>query len=168
MKPRTTFAPPPVSAVLTIVLFVSTALYYFPEFDHPDPDVYTQRVFPDLISVEVLLYTRVFFTVVCFYGFIMAWFLPNEVVTPPHRPQSKLARVPIVLNGFKKNWPFTGMSWILLGLQFGASSYITYCQVTIKLEAHFAAFGIAVREARNTRGDKGGRGENAALDGIVF
>ena len=128
-KPRTTFAPPPVSAVLTVILFVSTALYFFPEFDHPDPTIYTQRVFPNLISVEVLLYARLFFTAVCFYGFIMAWFYPNEVITPPYRPTSKLARVPIVLNGFKKNWPFTGMSWILLGLQFAASSYITYCQV---------------------------------------
>lgn len=40
-----------------------------------------------------------------------------------------MARVPFVLNGWKKQWPFTACSWNVLTIGFGLSSYITYMEL---------------------------------------
>ena len=87
IKPTTQFIPPPISAIITLLLFVSTSIYYLPSSspsssndddlnDNNDKLLFTKRVFPQLISFEVLLYTRLIFTFVFFVGFISAWILP--------------------------------------------------------------------------------------------
>ena len=83
IKPMTGFAPPPMSAVLTILMFVSASLYNFPyatifDSNNPEnnPNVFTNRVFPELVSVPTLINIRLVFTLICFLGFISAWALP--------------------------------------------------------------------------------------------
>jgi hypothetical protein len=78
MKPLTEFAPPPISAVISTCLFVISAVWYMPQFDHNDIDanVFTRRIFPELISIQLLLSIRIFFTCICMYGFAMAWIYP--------------------------------------------------------------------------------------------
>jgi hypothetical protein len=75
-KPLTTFAPPPLSAAVSIVAFAAVAIYYFPEFDHPDPTIFTNRVFPNVLSVTTLIALRAVFACIGFLGFSMAWMWP--------------------------------------------------------------------------------------------
>jgi hypothetical protein len=76
IKPTHDFAPPPVSAVISVLLFMSASIHYFPTFDHADPKIFIKRIFPDLLSVDMLLYIRLFFVLVGFRGFYMAWLFP--------------------------------------------------------------------------------------------
>lgn len=44
----------------------------------------------------------------------------------PYRPQSKVARVPFTLTGWRKQFPFTAWSWNILGISFALSTYVGY------------------------------------------
>ena len=50
----------------------------------------------------------------------------SVTVSPPYRPQSKVARLPFVLKGWSKQYPFTSWSWNLLGVSFALSTYVGY------------------------------------------
>ena len=76
-KPLTGYAPPPVSAVISMAFFLCLSLYYLPNDTVVPPELFVNRVFPEYMSVEALLYLRGFFALVCFGGFASAW------VTPP-------------------------------------------------------------------------------------
>jgi hypothetical protein len=76
-KPLTTFVPPPLSAVVSIAGFVSVALYYFPSIEDPDASVFTDRVFPEILSIKALLCLRLCFTLICLVGFLSAWWTPE-------------------------------------------------------------------------------------------
>lgn len=75
-KPLVGFAPPHLSAVISIGAFVGISTFYFPTTTTVQPDIFVNRVFPDYMSVEVLLYLRGFFALVCFGGFSSAWYTP--------------------------------------------------------------------------------------------
>lgn len=80
-KPLTSFAPPPTSAILSTAGFIATAVWTFPTLDddHPpnyDTNIFTRRVFPELVSLKTLLAVRLFFTTIGVLGFAMAWMFP--------------------------------------------------------------------------------------------
>lgn len=75
-KPLTTFAPPPLSAFVSIAVFISVAIYYLPTSNDVSPEIFVNRVFPDHLSVGGMLCLRGFFVLVCFVGFASAWFTP--------------------------------------------------------------------------------------------
>ena len=50
----------------------------------------------------------------------------SVTVLPPYRPKSKVARIPFVLKGWSKQYPFTSWSWNLLGVSFALSAYAGY------------------------------------------
>lgn len=72
-KPLTTFAPPPMSAVVSIVVFIGVAIYYLPTGTDVPPEIFVNRVFPEYLSVEAMLFIRAFFALVCFGGFASGW-----------------------------------------------------------------------------------------------
>ena len=76
-KPVTSFASPPVSAILTVAAVMGTSIYFFPTIPDPDATVFVHRVFPQYVSVEVLIATRLFFAFVCVIGFASGWLTPT-------------------------------------------------------------------------------------------
>ncbi|CAB9503902.1 expressed unknown protein [Seminavis robusta] len=125
-KPLTSFAPPPLSAALTVAGMVGSSLYFFPKIEHPDATIFTNVVFPEILSVKELIAIRLFFAFVCFVGFATAWLTPPVVVTTPYRPKSRAPRITFELAGWKKHFPFTSWSWNLLGISFALNAYIAY------------------------------------------
>lgn len=125
-KPITGYAPPPVAALLSMITFSGLALYFFPTSTVVQPDIFVHRVFPAVISVEVLLYVRGAFALICFWGFASAWLTPPATCNTPYRVQSKIPRLPFVLKGWGKQYPFTSWSWNLLGVSFAVSAYVGY------------------------------------------
>ena len=72
-KPLAGFAIPPMSAVISIAIFVGVAIYYLPTGKDVRPEIFVNRVFPEYLSVEAMLLVRGFFALVCFGGFASGW-----------------------------------------------------------------------------------------------
>lgn len=60
--------PPPVHSVVTMLVMVAFFVPCFPSFEAIDKvatvETFTNRVFPDLVSLELLVYTRAAFALV--------------------------------------------------------------------------------------------------------
>ena len=69
-KKYATQAPPPIHSILTILCVIALCVPAFPSFEEIDEvatiDTFTSRVFPDLVSLELLVYTRVAFCLLVF------------------------------------------------------------------------------------------------------
>jgi hypothetical protein len=63
-------APPPSMAIAAMVLIGSLAIRAFPSMNSVDevarPEVFTNRLFPSIISIPALLYIRTCFALLCF------------------------------------------------------------------------------------------------------
>lgn len=83
-KPLTGFAPPPLSASLTLAAFFAVSVYFLPSSSseggaaaEAEAELFRRRIFPNIVSFEMLLFVRLFFAFVCFGGFIAGWILPS-------------------------------------------------------------------------------------------
>ena len=124
-------APPPLFAVCTNAAIGAVGLYFLPSLQDVDEmldsgDIFLQRVFPEQVSVRLLLSIRILYALVCFYVPIVAVSFGNIVVQPTYLPASKLPRTILVVNGIKLLFSFTSWAWNLLGIHFALSAYITH------------------------------------------
>ena len=74
-KPLSSFAPPPLSALVSALIFVGASIYYFPNMNEGsyDATLFTQRVFPEYVSESAILAIRAFFALICLGGFLSGW-----------------------------------------------------------------------------------------------
>jgi hypothetical protein len=63
-------APPPLEAVISMSVIAGVALYTFPSMEKIDelaqPEIFTQRLFPEYVSLGALVYIRLLFAIFCF------------------------------------------------------------------------------------------------------
>jgi hypothetical protein len=71
-------APPPLETVIAMLVLAGVALYTFPSMEKIDelaqPEIFTQRLFPQYMSLGALVYIRLLFAIFCF-GFTAKIFL---------------------------------------------------------------------------------------------
>ena len=88
IKPIEGFVSPPTSAIISLTCFISIALYYLPTSmstttmsddsgDGGELSMFTNRIYPEYVSVQALIGIRMFFTFICFIGLISAWITPK-------------------------------------------------------------------------------------------
>lgn len=130
-KRDTDNAPPPLAAVCTNLIVGLIGLFCLPNFRELDDiigdgSIFTNRVFPNKVSVQALVSIRLCYALICFYVPIAAHYCGNIVIEPTYLPRSRLRPTTIVVNGIKVLFPFTAWGWNLLGLQFAMSSFIAF------------------------------------------
>jgi len=108
-------------AFLTIVLAI--CIPFLPSLEEIDalsqPDIWTARKFPDLISLQALAILRLSIAGIALgLTFYLAVICEGWDVFPNYKPHSKLRRVFLRLQGFGTLCPFTSWCWIILGLGF--------------------------------------------------
>jgi len=132
---KSKFAPPPLTAIISLITFVSVAIYVLPSStstslkeneEEATQLLFTRRIFPNIISFEMLLLIRLSFVIICFVGFITGLMVPPAVLEIPYRPYSKCPRIPIIIEGWRKQVALTSVAWNLLGISFALVSYIGY------------------------------------------
>ena len=88
IKPIEGFVLPPTSAIVSLTCFISIALYHLPttatdddgDGEHSSSNnltMFTNRIYPEYVTVEALIGIRMFFTFICFIGLISAWITPK-------------------------------------------------------------------------------------------
>lgn len=127
-------APPPGEAVIFMIILTLISTYYLPYLiEHissyeATKEVFLKRLHPEHISVEVLINTRLAFGLFCFCVTLYQVFLRKPTIMVPYLlPQSKLVKCKVTLKGRLSTYMFTSWSWMLLGLHFLLSSYVTRC-----------------------------------------
>ena len=125
-----TSAPPPIHSIALVGLFLAVFLAILPPAEQLDKyatvQVFTHRVFPQIISVAALAYTRLFFALFIFtVSFHTTFIGKGWIQVTQYLPSSKLIKASIQMTGFKTQLPFTSWAWNLLGLSFALNAYIT-------------------------------------------
>lgn len=122
-------APPPWHAVAAMGLCAAYFCRHLPSWETIDElavtETFTRSVFPDFISVQTLGLIRAAIAVVIWATSIHTLvFSSGWVQTTSYLPHSKLLQVDNALTGIRTMFPFTSVSWNLLGAAFTSSSYI--------------------------------------------
>lgn len=130
-KDYVTHAPPPLSAVASIILFIWIAIARFPSLESIDQfatvELFTRRVFPHLVSMDTLIFIRfVFFAFILYITIEVTFFADGWDLKPSYLPTSKLRKNVIKMRGIRTQFPYTSVTWNLLGLSFGLSAYIAF------------------------------------------
>jgi len=123
---------PPMSAVISMIVMLSTAIKFLPQSldeinKSVDQGVFTRRLYPDAVSLNSLIAIRFLFGLFCLSVTVHAVLFANDKIKPTYlKPYSKLRDddTYIHLKGKTFLYPFTCWSWNLLGLYFFVSSYI--------------------------------------------
>lgn len=126
-------APPPVSALISMASILLLCLYYLPGTirsiydEEATLETFTRRAYPNYVSVEGLITTRLFFGLVCWACTIYSVLCLSVRVNPPYiRPYSKLLDATITIEGRKHLYPLTSWSWMMLGTYFLSSACVTF------------------------------------------
>lgn len=81
-------APPPTMAVAAMVLIGAIAIRAFPPMSSVDevakPEVFTNRLFPSIISLPALLYIRTCFAILCLAATCFKLFFSPGYVSSKH------------------------------------------------------------------------------------
>ena len=128
---------PPWHAVALVALLMTMAVMHLPSTTDLDDrvaadDLFTHRLFPDYMSVTMLLAVRTASAIYIFGLSLHSLHVAHQpgqatTVVVPYLPQSKLQRGhALVLRGFYCQAPFTVWAWNLLGLSFAVNAYLTY------------------------------------------
>lgn len=124
-----TNAPPPLPAVALVGVLILVCANRFPSLESIDdiatPDLFMNRVFPDILSLEALIAIRVaFFLLAAAVTLQVTFFSDGWESKVTYLPTSKLRKHPTKFNGIRTQFPFTSVSWNVLGVSFGLSAYI--------------------------------------------
>lgn len=123
-------AVPPWHAVGFIVVAVLLLIQILPTLESLDKiatiQTFTERLFPDLISVQQLAWIRAMVATSIWLTTICTAVGKGWIQQTSYLPASKLKRVPNTLSGIRTLYPFTSWSWNLLGLYFTLASYIAF------------------------------------------
>ena len=130
-KDYVTQAPPPLSAVISILAFIGLALARFPSLESIDQiatvELFSRRIFPQLVSMDALILIRFsFFAFILYISIEVTFFANGWELKPSYLPRSKLRRNTIQMRGIRTQFPYTSLTWNLLGLSFGLSAYIAF------------------------------------------
>ena len=130
-KVYVTQAPPPLPAIATVFFFILLAAARFPSLESIDQvatvDLFKRRLFPHLVSLEALILIRfAFFAFIACISIHVTVFAKGWEMRPNYLPASKLRKNIIQMRGIRTQLPYTSVTWNLLGLSFGLSSYIAY------------------------------------------
>jgi hypothetical protein len=128
-KNDVTSAPPPLPAVATVAGCLGLCAWNFPSLESIDnvatPELFTRRVFPSLLSLEGLILIRfAYFLVIATVTIQVACFTDGWQLRTSYLPSSKLRKSIITMSGIRTQMPYTSVTWNMLGLSFGLSSYI--------------------------------------------
>uniref|UniRef100_A0A7S3L2B7 Uncharacterized protein n=1 Tax=Amphora coffeiformis TaxID=265554 RepID=A0A7S3L2B7_9STRA len=130
-KPLLTSAPPPWHAIATLGVIMSVFAYSLPTWEDIDQvatvDTFTTVLFPDFMNAQALAYIRLLIALsVAFTSFHVAVLTNGWEQITSYMPGSKLLSAPNRLSGLKTMFPFTSLSWNLLGLSFALHAYIAF------------------------------------------
>lgn len=118
--------PPHAGAFIGGLLALAITLFPADLDDYASVETFTRRVFPELVSLEMLAYVRVGLALYCWMCTIYMLTCANPLeITCNYRPNSKLIKTTFYLTGLKHLCPFTSWSWTLLTLSFSTTAYIT-------------------------------------------
>lgn len=130
-------ARPPLSAVAVVVALIAVTVQYLPictdEILSTEAvtDTFLRRMYPSYVSVNVLIATRLCFGLLCACVTLQSvFFACVKIQTVYMRPQSKLVDTTITMKGRLYLYPFTSWSWIILGVYFLLSAYVTWASST--------------------------------------
>jgi hypothetical protein len=148
---------PPWHTVMTIGLLAFGSGAILPKIEFIDQiatmDTFSHRIFPELISLNVLIGFRIISCCTIFAWSSRAFWIafmsetPTVIVTP-YLPTSKLQRnVKLPLRGFFSHAPFTMWSWLLLGISFGLNGYLAFLGVDPASRIHGAPPTMLLRTA---------------------
>jgi hypothetical protein len=134
-----TSAPPPWHTVAILGLMAVFFIRTLPAWSLIDEiavtETFTRRIFPELISLRTLATIRtvqaLIIWVVSFHAVFMS---EGFVFSTSYVPHSKLKMVNNQLTGIRTMFPFTSVSWNLLGVAFTLSAYIAWSAVAMELK----------------------------------
>lgn len=88
-------------------------------------EIFTRRVFPELMSLQALGITRLAIATSCWLvTFYISLISKGWDISTTYKPDSKLTDTTFRLSGWKTFCPFTSWCWILLGTYFSLAGYI--------------------------------------------
>jgi hypothetical protein len=129
-----TSAPPPWHSVAILSLMAVFFIRTLPTWSQIDEiavtETFTRRIFPELISLRTLATIRTVQALIVWAVSFHSIFLSKgwEQRTS-YLPHSKLKMVFNKLKGLRTMFPFTSVSWNLLGVAFTLSAYIAWSAV---------------------------------------
>ena len=123
------YAPPPYHTVAILVCFSSVFLHFLPSLESIDEiatvETFTKRIFPDYMSIQTLGWVRLVIAAIIFGTSFQTAVLSNGwMQITVYKAGSQLVRAQNHMVGIKTMFPFTSVSWNLLGSAFALSSYI--------------------------------------------
>lgn len=124
-----TSAPPPWHSVAALGLLSSVFAGIVPSWESVDRvakvETFTNIVFPEYMDVATLAYVRLYICLsIAFTSFYLLFIHKGWDQISSYMTGTKLIRTPNKLSGIKTMFPFTSVSWNLLGLSFGLNTYI--------------------------------------------
>lgn len=125
-----TSAPPPWHSMLLLLVCSGVFLWGMPSLEKLDEaakmETFARVIFPELLSLTAMSYIRAAIAA-------CIWTVTFQMVTSKgwiqsttYKTGSKLKIVPNHLVGIKTCFPFTSVSWNLLGIAFTLSAYISF------------------------------------------
>jgi hypothetical protein len=124
-------AAPPLHSVVLVAICMVTFLAILPSADQLDHQatiqVFTNRVFPNAMSLAALAYIRLLFALFIF-GVTLHTTLVGKgwLQVTQFLPISKLTKTTLRISGIKTQFPFTSWSWNLLGISFALNARIAF------------------------------------------
>jgi hypothetical protein len=134
-----TSAPPPWHSVAIIGFMALFFIRSLPAWSSIDEiaitETFTRRIFPELISLRTLATIRTIQALLIWATSFHAVFMSKGFVfSTSYLPQTKLKMVDNQLTGLRTMFPFTSVSWNLLGVAFTLSAYIAWSAVAMELK----------------------------------
>jgi hypothetical protein len=134
-----TSAPPPWHSVAIIGLMAVFFIRTLPAWSQIDEiavtETFTRRIFPELISLRALATIRTVQALIVWAVSLHAVFISDGYVfSTSYLPHSKLKMVNNRLTGIRTMFPFTSVSWNLLGVAFTLSAYIAWSAVAMDVK----------------------------------
>jgi hypothetical protein len=121
-------APPPGHSLALMVVFVSIFLANLPSLEDIDRiatvETFTDRAFPNVVSVEMLAWIRIGYAALIFGTSLMVAMGEGWMQETAYLPSSKLKRVQNRIRGLRTLAPFTSVAWNLLGAAFLLCGYV--------------------------------------------
>ena len=120
---------PPWHSVGFVAAVAIVSAIFFPSTQSLDElasvGTFQKRLFPHLISLRTLAFTRLALATCCWYVLLRMIFIETGwTLYTNYRPQSKLKNTWITLTGIATMCPFTSWSYYLLALNFTFSGFI--------------------------------------------
>jgi len=103
-------------------------IYWLPSWESLDKvatiDTFTNRLFPELISIKQLAYIRLAFAATIWLTTLEFYFGPGIPLQTSYMPGTKLKTAIIHLKGWRTLCTFTNVAWIILGISFTLSGFV--------------------------------------------